>query len=709
VSGLGIDFAVGAYLSVRARADLGQRQRPSQAWHCSADPPVGPELTFLLTCRPHTAAPTPQPPPSPPPPLPPAPDGGFLPPPAAPFVVTVEVSIIVDPSTLQNTSFSELAAAFVGAAAGVSGVSEALVSRTVSMTLSIPIGTDLDALRASSEAALCSGTVAALCTVTISTNARRLSPAKAAASSQAASPALGDAAHDDRRRLSGSTSASLNVHETFEAASAANAPPLATMASVITSSTPGVQVSNYAVTSIELTLRATQQPASTANAADGNVVLTSITSAITANTTLDASALTGSLNVIFPPNPPPASPPPSQPPRLPPPSTPPPQSPHPHLPPHIPPIEPPIQPPHGPPVMAFVFDDSFLGGISAVLVVVVMLILVGVAAMGYKHFHQSKGGKRSDDAVEYMRRQPAGPLQTVARRLNRVAPPAFADASVIEPARARTIRTPTPPSSQGSPRARSVGTPPSLSSDGPTRGGAIRTLAPPSSAEPAHDPRVELTKAAGQPIGINLQAGRSRAVVVHGVAETSSAHGRLNAGDVLLSVNGTAVTNPRTASELILAAGPQVVLMCRRTSTPLSSEGSGRRCTARADSSSRSEVQGPAGMPAGGGVGLARLDDSDKDSEEEQAPLEPWIEARAVSTEDMPCIVTLQSWVRGYRQRQMIRSERMERGERMRGEVAATTIQALARSKFGRVTLTKLMAAKVIQTSLRRRQVRHVD
>jgi len=108
-------------------------------------------------------------------------------------------------------------------------------------------------------------------------------------------------------------------------------------------------------------------------------------------------------------------------------------------------------------------------------------------------------------------------------------------------------------------------------------------------------------------------------------------------------------------------------------------------------------------------VGLARLDDSDKDSEEEQAPLEPWIEARAVSTEDMPCIVTLQSWVRGYRQRQMIRSERMERGERMRGEVAATTIQALARAKFGRVTLTKLMAAKAIQTSLRRRQVRHVD
>ena len=143
------------------------------------------------------------------------------------------------------------------------------------------------------------------------------------------------------------------------------------------------------------------------------------------------------------------------------------------------------------------------------LAVVVMLILVGLAAMGYKHFHQSKGGKRSDDAVEYMRRQPAGPLQTVARRLNRVAPPAFADASVIEPARARTIRTPTPPSSQGSPRARSVGTPPSLSSDGPTRGGAIRTLAPPSSAEPAHDPCVELTKAAGQPIGINLQAGRS--------------------------------------------------------------------------------------------------------------------------------------------------------------------------------------------------------
>ena len=75
--------------------------------------------------------------------------------------------------------------------------------------------------------------------------------------------------------------------------------------------------------------------------------------------------------------------------------------------------------------------------------------------------------------------------------------------------------------------------------------------------------RIELTKEAGQLMGIELQAGPNQSVVVHRIAQTSSAYGRLNAGDVLVSIDGTPVTNARMASELILAAGPQVVLACR--------------------------------------------------------------------------------------------------------------------------------------------------
>ena len=78
--------------------------------------------------------------------------------------------------------------------------------------------------------------------------------------------------------------------------------------------------------------------------------------------------------------------------------------------------------------------------------------------------------------------------------------------------------------------------------------------------------RIELTKGVRQPMGIELRDGPNQSVVIHRIAQTSSAYGRLNAGDVLVSIDGTPVTNARMASELVRAAGPRLVLV-RRSAT----------------------------------------------------------------------------------------------------------------------------------------------
>ena len=79
-------------------------------------------------------------------------------------------------------------------------------------------------------------------------------------------------------------------------------------------------------------------------------------------------------------------------------------------------------------------------------------------------------------------------------------------------------------------------------------------------------------------IGLEMEVGKNQKHVrVAYVEDSSPFYGALAADDEILEVNGQAVTHPKKASELIVAAEPDVTLLVQTPSQMIAIMGMGKK------------------------------------------------------------------------------------------------------------------------------------